>query len=90
MQVTIRCLVLLADAVELIERHGRLLCSPLAQLGDCTRIVAVLRMTPCDGLVDVRAIHRRVLSHSSVPTLFVPILKAPTDLPFRLVESLPS
>src|ERR1700680_2213367 len=37
MQVTIRCPVLLADAVERIERHGGLLGSPLFLLRDGRR-----------------------------------------------------
>jgi len=94
MQVTIRCPIPLADAVERIERHGGLLGSPLFLLRDGTRFAAILRMTLCYGLRVLSSMSERSISEycisQSVPTLFVPRLKPPTDLPFRLVKSLPS
>ena len=50
MPVTIRCPVLLVDALERIERHGGLLGSPLFLLRDGTRVAAILPMTLGDGL----------------------------------------
>jgi hypothetical protein len=94
MQATIRCPVLLADAVERIERHGGLLGSPLFLLRNGTRVAAILRMTLCDGLRVLSWMSERSIGEysitQSVPTLFVLLLKPPTDLPFHLVESLPS
>jgi hypothetical protein len=94
MQVTIRCPVVLADAVERIDRHGGLLGSPLFLLRDGARVAAILRMTLCDGLRVLSWMCERSISEyrisQSVPTLFVLLLKPPTDLPFRLAESLPS
>ena len=84
MQVTIRCPVLLADALERIERHGALLGSVL--LRDGARVAAILRMTLCDGLRVLSWMSERSISEyrisQSVPTLFVLRLKPPTDLPF--------
>jgi hypothetical protein len=94
MQVTIRCPVLLADALERIERHGGWLGSLLFLLRDGTRVAAILRMTLCDGLRVLSWTSERSISEyrisQSVPTLFVLLLKPPADLPFRLAESLPS
>jgi hypothetical protein len=94
MQITIPCPILLADAVERIERHGGLLDSPLFLWRDGTRVAAILRMTLCDGVRVLSWMSERSIREYSitqtVPTLFVPLLKPPTDLPFRLVESLPS
>jgi hypothetical protein len=94
MQVTIRSPVLLADALERIERHGGLLGSLLFLLRDGTRVAAIRRMTLCDGLRVLSWMSERSISASrisqSVRTLFVLLLKPPTDLPFRLAESLPS
>jgi hypothetical protein len=94
MQITIRCPVLLADAVERIERHGGFLGAPLFPLREGTRVAAILRMTLCDGVRVLSWMSERFISEysitQSVPTLSVPLLKPPTDLPFHLVESLPS
>ena len=94
MQVTIRSPVLLADALERIERQGGLLGSLLFLLRDGTRVAAILRMTLCDGLRVLSWMSERSISEyrirQSVRTLFVLLLKPPTDLPFRLAESLPS
>jgi hypothetical protein len=78
MQATIRCPVLLADAVERIERHGGLLGSPLFLLRNGTRVAAILRMTLCDGLrvlswMSERSIREYSITQS-VPTLFVLLL----------------
>ena len=94
MLVSIRCPVLLADALERIERQGGLLGSLLFLLRGGRRVAAILRMTLCGGLRVLSWMSERSISEyrisQRVPTLFVIRLKAPTDLPFRLAESLPS
>jgi hypothetical protein len=76
------------------QSGDRAMQAPLFLLRDGARVAAILRMTLSDGLRVLSWMCERSISEyrisPSVPTLFVLLLKPPTDLPFRLAESLPS